>query len=112
VSTRILVSGYLLLLATVFGEEDKTKLSLDLGFVEADELDECTSVDHGHCSSILSKCGNRNKFQSQTAEYCAAERNCITASLRIAAFLDFTRRPVFKKLENTTFRKLDDSVLR
>jgi hypothetical protein len=41
---RMLGGGYLLLHATVFGEQDKTKLSLDLGFVEADELDECTPV--------------------------------------------------------------------
>jgi hypothetical protein len=27
--------------------------------------------------------------------------------LRIAGFLDFVHRPVFQKIENTTFRKLD-----
>jgi hypothetical protein len=41
---RTLLGRHLLLLANAIDEEDKTTLSLDSEFVEADEIEECISV--------------------------------------------------------------------
>jgi hypothetical protein len=45
-----------------------------------------------------------NKLTLDKTSFRRHSKNCI---LKISVFLDFFHRPVFERLENTTFRKLD-----